>query len=75
MTASPWHRQGAGLIAERIPTHPEWNLLSDLFKKFTETYGSPELLMRLAPFGGKEVSELKADIIAGLADYGYISSV
>ena len=25
----------------RYPTHPEWNLVSSLFKKFTESYGSP----------------------------------
>ena len=61
----------------RYPTHPEWNLVFDLFKKFTEIYGSSELLMRPAlgkidssPFTEKAVSELKADVITGLSDFG-----
>ena len=73
--ANPWHRQWRWPPSRRrYPTHDEWNLVSDLF---TETYGSPELLMRLAlgnvessPFDEKAVSDLKADIITGLSDFG-----
>ena len=59
------------------PTHPEWTVVSSAFKKFTDTYGTPELLVRLAlgkvdscPFGTREISELKADIVTGLKEYG-----
>ena len=48
---------------------------SSVFKKFLNTYGTPELLLRLAlckvdacPFGDQEILELKADIVAGLAE-------
>ena len=52
-------------------------MVSTAFKKFADTYGSPELLIRLAlgnvnscPFGTREISELKADIVAGLREHG-----
>ena len=30
----------------RYPSHPTWSAVSSLFSSFTDTYGSPELLMR-----------------------------
>ena len=61
----------------RYPSHPEWTVVSSAFKKFADTYGTPELLIRLAlgkvdwcPFGTREISELKADIVARLKEHG-----
>ena len=61
----------------KYPSHPNWIFVSSVFKKFVNTYGTPELLLRLAlgkvdacPFGDQEILELKADIVAGLAERG-----
>ena len=61
----------------RCPSNPEWLLVASLFRSFVDTYGSPELLMRLAlgrvdssPFGTKEIEELRSDIISGLGKLG-----
>ena len=52
-------------------------MVSSAFKKFANTYGTPELLIRLAlgkvgscPFGTREISELKTDIVTRLKEHG-----
>ena len=64
------------LSQRRYPSNPEW-LVSSLFRSFVGTYGSPELLTRLAlgrvdssPFAIKEIEELRSDIISGLRKLG-----
>ena len=66
----------------KYPSHPNWIFVSSVFKKFVNTYGTTELLLRLAlgkvdacPFGDQEILELKADIVAGLAERGTDASI
>ena len=61
----------------RYPSSRQWNGVVRIFRRFTEQFCTPDLLMRLAlgrvevcPFDSREVSELKESVIKELASEG-----
>ena len=70
---------GRWLPASRVyPSTDHWNRISDAFRRFTEHYGTEELLVLLAmgmvdecPFPFAEVANLKEELIKAAADCGF----
>ena len=68
--ANPWRLQGDGHQQRRYPQHVQWKAVVKLFENFAKTYGTEELLTRLAlgkvpecPFPFDEVRNLKGEVV------------
>ena len=78
-TANPWHRREDGPPGSRnYPSSPDWVSVASQYQKFTECYGTEQLLVSLAlgkikesPFEKKEIEELKGAVISELEGRGY----
>ena len=76
--ASPWRRRDDGLPPRgSTPCSDTWTSVSELVRKFSEHYGTTQLLMDLAlgrvekcPFPSESVRELKGEIIGLLSSRG-----